>query len=50
MKELFREYDNKSFLYRINTPDFQSFATKLPEKSIEKIKFDSFTFFQQAAQ
>ncbi len=50
MKELFREYDSKPFLYRVNTPDFQSFVTKLPEETIQKIKFDSFTFFQQAVQ
>lgn len=50
MKELFREYDSKPFLYRVNTPDFQSFVTKLPEETIQKIKFDSFAFFQQAVQ
>lgn len=50
MKELFREYDSKPFLYNVNTPDFQSFITKLPEQTIEKIKFDSFSFFRQAVQ
>lgn len=50
MKELFREYDNKPFLYDVNTPDFQSFITKLPEETIQKIKFDSFAFFRQAVQ
>ena len=50
MKELFREYDSKPFLYRVNTPDFQSFVTKLPEEAMQKIKFDSFAFFQQAVQ
>ena len=50
MKELFREYDSKPFLYNVNTPDFQSFITKLPEVAIQKIKFDSFAFFKQAVQ
>ena len=50
MKELFREYDSKPFLYRVNALDFQSFVTKLPEETIQKIKFDSFAFFQQAVQ
>lgn len=50
MKELFREYDSKPFLYNVNTPDFQSFITKLPEKTINKIKFDSFEFFKLAVQ
>ncbi|RKI36222.1 TetR/AcrR family transcriptional regulator, partial [bacterium D16-59] len=47
MKRLFREYDSKPFLYNVNTPDFQSFVTKLPEETIKKIKFDSFDFFRQ---
>lgn len=50
MKELFREYDSKPFLYNVNTPDFQSFVTKLPKETMEKIKFDSFEFFEQAVQ
>lgn len=48
MKELFKEYDSKPFLYNVNTPDFQSFITKLPEETIKKVKFDSFDFFRQA--
>ena len=44
MKKLFREYDSKPFLYNVNTPDFQSFAAKLPEEMIKKIKLDSFDF------
>lgn len=48
LKMLFREYDSKPFLYNVNTADFQSFVTKLPEETIEKIKFDSFGFFRQA--
>lgn len=47
MKILFREYDSKPFLYNVNTPDFQSFVTKLPNEMVRKIKFDSFDFFEQ---
>lgn len=47
LKKLFREYDSKPFLYNVNTPDFQSFVTKLPEETMKKIKFDSFDFFKQ---
>ena len=50
LKALFREYDSKPFLYNVNTPDFQSFVTKLPEETLRKIKFDSFAFFRQAVQ
>lgn len=50
IKELFREYDSKPFLYNVNTPDFQSFVTKLPKEALEKIKFDSFETFKQATQ
>ena len=50
MKELFREYDSKLFLYNVNTPDFRSFLAKLPEETIRKIKFDSFDLFSQAVQ
>ncbi len=47
MKELFQEYDRKPFLYNVNTPDFQSFITKLPEEAVKLIRFDSFDFFSQ---
>lgn len=50
MKELFKEYDSKPFMYNVNTPDFQSFITKLPEETIKKVKFDSFDFFRQAVR
>ena len=50
MKELFKEYNSKPFLYNVNTPDFQSFITKLPEETIKKVKFDSFDFFRQAVR
>lgn len=29
LKELFREFDSKPFLYDVNTPDFRAFVTKL---------------------
>lgn len=48
MQELFREYDRKPFLYNVNTPDFQSFVTKLSDETMEKIKFDSIAFFRKA--
>ncbi len=48
IKELFREYDKKPFLYNVNTPDFQSFITKLSDEMINKIKFNSFDCFRQA--
>lgn len=50
LKELFREYDSKPFLYNVNTPDFQAFVTKLPEEAMRKIRLDSFEFFRQAVQ
>ena len=50
IKELFREYDSKPFLYNVNTPDFQSFVTKLPKEALQRIKFDSFETFRQAAR
>ncbi len=50
IKELFREYDSKPFLYNVNTPDFQTFVTKLPKETLQKIKLDSFDAFKQAAQ
>lgn len=47
MKELFREYDSKPFLYNVNTKDFQAFVTKLPNEAVEKLKFDSVEFSKQ---
>lgn len=46
MKELFREYDRKPFLYNANTTDFQSFITKLPQDSRKLLKLDSVEFFR----
>ena len=48
LKQLFRTYNEKPFLYDINKPDYQSFITKLPPKAIEKMKFDSIEFFRTA--
>lgn len=50
MKEIFREYDSKPFLYNVNTSDFQSFITKLPGEAMEKLKFDSIEFFRTAVK
>ena len=46
MKELFREYDEKPFLYDVKNPDYQSFKTKLSSEAMEKIRFDSMEFFR----
>lgn len=48
MKMLCREYDSKPFLYNVNTPDFQSFMSKLPEETLAEVKLDSIDFFRQA--
>ncbi len=50
LKELYREYAAKPFLYNVGTPDFRSFAAKLPEEAAQQIKLDSFAFFRQAVQ
>ena len=50
LKELFREYDSKPFLYNVSTPDFQSFLSKLPAEAVQKIRLDSFALFGQAVQ
>lgn len=47
VKRLFREYADKPFLYNVQTPDFQSFAAKLPEEMVRNIKFCSFDSFRQ---
>lgn len=48
IKELFREYDSKPFLYNVSTPDFQSFLSKLTNEEMEEIKFESIEFFRNA--
>lgn len=50
LKELFREFDSKPFLYDVNTPDFRAFVTKLSEEDMEEIKFESITFFREACR
>lgn len=50
LKELFREFDSKPFLYDVNTPDFRAFVTKLPESSMEEIKFESIAFFREVCR
>ncbi len=44
MKRLFRDCDSKPFLYNVNTPDFQSFVTKLPEETLS-VTCDYFAVF-----
>lgn len=50
LKELFREYSGKPFLYNVHTPDFQSFVTKLPEAAVGKLRLDSFDVFRRTVQ
>ena len=50
MKEFFREYDKKPFLYDVKNPDYRSFITKLSSEALEKIKFDSKEFFRTAIE
>ena len=48
IKEMLREYDSKPILYQFNTPDFQSFVTKLPDEAMALIKLDNIDFFREA--
>lgn len=50
IKELFREYDAKPFLYNVNSPDFQSFISKLPKDMMEELKFNNVEFSRKAIQ
>lgn len=50
LKELFREFESKPFLYDVNTPDFQAFVTKLSQKDMEEIKFESIEFFRKVCR
>ncbi|MGL6198502.1 MAG: TetR/AcrR family transcriptional regulator [Lachnospiraceae bacterium] len=45
MKWHFEEYDRSPFLYDFGTPDFLAFLNKLPKDRVEKLKFDSASFF-----
>lgn len=47
LKELFREFDSKPFLYNVSTSDFQAFFTKLSNEAMEEIRFDNIEFFKQ---
>ncbi|WP_373125096.1 TetR/AcrR family transcriptional regulator [Blautia producta] len=50
LKELFREFDSKPFLYDVNTSDFRAFITKLSDEEMEKIKFETMEFFKDVCQ
>lgn len=50
LKELFREFDCKPFLYDVNTSDFRAFVTKLSKSAMEEVKFESITFFQEVCR
>ncbi len=50
IKWLFREYNNSPFLYDFSNPDFLSFLNKLPKDSVEKLKFDNLSFFDNAIE
>lgn len=50
IKELFREFDRKPFLYDVNTPDFKAFVTKLSKQDMEEIKFESIEFFREVCR
>lgn len=47
LKELFREFDSKPFLYDVASPDFRAFVTKLSEQNMDEIKFESIAFFRE---
>lgn len=50
LKELFREFESKPFLYDVNTPDFLAFITKLSQQDMEAIKFESIEFFREVCR
>lgn len=50
IKELFREFDSKPFLYDVNTPDFRAFVTKLSDQNMEEIKFESIAFLREVCR
>lgn len=50
IKELFREFDSKPFLYNVNTADFKSFFSKLSTQEMEEVKFENITFFKEVCQ
>ncbi len=44
MKWMYREYDNRRYLYDFNNPDFQSFISKIPVEEIANLKVDSINY------
>lgn len=50
IKELFREFDSKPFLYNVNTADFKSFFTKLSAQKMEEVKFENISFLKEVCQ
>lgn len=50
MKELYREYDSKPFMYNVNTPDFRAFVAKLSGEAMEDLRFESISFFREVCQ
>lgn len=50
MKWQFEQYVSSPFLYDMGTPDFLSFLNKLPKDRLEKLKFDSTSFFYEVIE
>lgn len=50
LKELFREFDSKPFLYDVNSADFRAFVTKLSEENMAEIRFESMAFFREVCR
>lgn len=50
LKELYREFDSKPFLYDVNTLDFRAFVSKLSEENMKEIKFESIAFFVEVCR
>lgn len=44
LKWLYREYNQRRYLYDFNNPDFQSFISKIPKEEISSLKMDSMNF------
>lgn len=50
LKNLYREFDSKPFLYDVGTQDFKAFVTKLSSEDMEAMKFESIIFFKDICQ
>lgn len=50
LKDLYREFDSKPFLYDVGTPDFKAFVTKLSLEDMEAMKFESVALFKDICQ